>query len=212
MPVQIDFASAVGIFIIIFGIFLAFLLSYLTKYYENSKLANLKRVAYSLFTLLKIELKTKLYRVPIEISEISGSERIDEILKINLNFDEKCEKKAWPSSLRVYDGENKEVEFALYNQSFCEDGYLKNSDIILKSNFSAYQTKIFFLYFSGEKVEGLSYYLPFKESLSFNVKIYPQEEIEMLSISKLKELRSSEYEDFIKKIGYYNFYVEISEK
>lgn len=212
MPIQIDFTFAVGIFIIIIGISLTFLLSYLTKYYEYSKIANLKSIAYNLFVPLKLNLTTKLYKVPIKISEISGTERTNEIVKLSLIFDEKCEKIAWGSSLRVYDEENKEVEFSLFNQTFCENNYLKNSDLVLKSNFSAYQTKVFFIYFSAEKVEEANYSIPFQEISGFDVEIYPLEKIEMLSVSKLKELRNISYEDFIKKLGDYNFYIEISEK
>ncbi len=212
MPIQIDFTIAVGIFIIIIGISLAFVLNYLTKYSQYSKINNLKSIAYNLFVPLKLNLTTELYKLPIKITETSGNERREVIINITLSLDEKCEKRAWNSTIRVYE-ENKEIEFSLYNQTFCEEKYLKSSDLVLKANFSAYQTKIFLVYFSKEKeVEDLNYSIPYEENSGFKVEIFPLQEVKMLSISKLKELRNISYEDLIKNFGDYNFYLEISEK
>jgi hypothetical protein len=212
MPIQIDFTVAVGIFIIIIGLSLAFVLNYLTKYSQYSKINNLKAIAYNLFVPLKLNLTTELYKLPIKIAEINGNERIDTIINLSLSFDEKCEKKAWNSTVRVYE-DDKEVEFSLYNQTFCEEKYLKYSDLVLKSNFSAYQTKIFFVYFSEEKeVEEPNYSIPYEENSGFKVEIFPLQETKILSIGKLKKLRNISYEDLIKNFGNYNFYLEISEK
>jgi hypothetical protein len=212
MPIQIDFTVAVGIFIIIIGLSLAFVLNYLTKYSQYSKINNLKAIAYNLFVPLKLNLTTELYKLPIKITEINGNERIDTIINLSLSFDEKCEKKAWNSTVRVYE-DDKEVEFSLYNQTFCEEKYLKYSDLVLKSNFSAYQTKIFFVYFSEEKeVEEPNYSIPYEENSGFKVEIFPLQETKILSIGKLKKLRNISYEDLIKNFGNYNFYLEISEK
>ncbi|MGC8812238.1 MAG: hypothetical protein ACP5O8_01470 [Candidatus Aenigmatarchaeota archaeon] len=213
MPIQIDFTVAVGIFIVIIGISLAFVINYLTKYSQYSKIANLKTIAYNLFIPLKLNLTTELFKLPVKISEVSGDDRVNAIIKLSLSFDETCGKKAWNSTVRVYDEENREVEFSLYNQTFCESRYLKSSDLVLKSNFSAYQTKIFFLYFSAENtVKDSNYSVPFEEAPNFTVEVYPLQELKMLSISKLKELRNINYDDLVKALGNYNFYLEISEK
>jgi hypothetical protein len=212
MPIQADFVVAVGIFIIIIGISFILVLDYLTKYSQYSKINNLKTIAYNFFLPLKLNLTTELYKLPVKITEIEGIEKNNTVISLTLSLDEKCEKKAWNSTLRVYE-EDKEIEFSLYNQTFCEEGYLKSCDLVFKSNFSAYQTKIFFVYFSKEKdVEEVNYSIPFEESSGFKVEIFPLQEMKMLSISKLKKLRNISYEDLIKNFGNYNFYLEVSER
>ncbi|MFH8086472.1 MAG: hypothetical protein QW609_01460 [Candidatus Aenigmatarchaeota archaeon] len=213
MPIHVDFVIAVGIFLIVIGIALSFVLNYLLNYSQYSQNSNLKNIAYNIFAILKLNVTTELYKLPIKITEINGSERVDAIIKLQVSFDEKCENKAWLSTVRVYDENNKEVEFRIYNETFCEENYLKSSKLILKSNFSAYQTKTFFIYFSKEKeVKEVSYNVPFEETLGFEVEVFPLQELRMLSISKLKEFRSINYEELIKNLGNYNFYLEISEK
>ncbi|MEM5800046.1 MAG: hypothetical protein QXD54_00470 [Candidatus Aenigmatarchaeota archaeon] len=213
MPIQADFVIAVGIFLIAITIALSFVLSYVVKYSQYSQTLNLKTIAHNIFLALKLNLTTELYKLPVKITEINGNERTDAIINLTIKFDEKCENKAWISTVRVYDENNKEVEFSIYNETFCEENYLKNSDLVLKSNFSAYQTKIFFIYFSGEKeVKEVNYYVPFEEASGLKVEVFPLQEQKMLSLSKLKGLRSVNYDDLIKSLGNYDFYLEVSEK
>ncbi|MEM5834721.1 MAG: hypothetical protein QXQ69_02640 [Candidatus Aenigmatarchaeota archaeon] len=211
MPIQADFVIAVGIIIIVIGIALSFVLNYLVRHLQYNQNTNLKIVARNLFIPLKLNLTTKLYKLPVKIVEISGNERVNAVVNLTIIFDETCEKRAWFSTVRVYE-ENQEVEFSLYNKTFCEEGYLKRADLCLKSNFSAFQPKNFFVYFSGEKdVKEVSHNVAFEENSGFKIEIFPLQELEMLSLGKLKQLRNISYEDLIKNLNY-NFYLEVSEK
>ncbi|MCS7106193.1 MAG: hypothetical protein NZ942_02675 [Candidatus Aenigmarchaeota archaeon] len=211
MPIKVDFVVAVGIFVIVIGISLSFVLSYLVKSSQFTQLENLKTISKNIFFYLKSNLTTKLYKLPVRIVEISGDEKLDEIVNFTVIFDENCEKKAWLSSVRVYE-KDKETEFSIYNQTFCEENYLKKADIVLRTNFSAFQEKIFFVYFSGEKeIKEVSYNIPFQTASGLKVEVFPLQELEMLSISKLKELRNISYDELVKILAH-NFYLEVSEK
>lgn len=231
MPSQIDFAIAVGLFITFIVILFLYLTGYMSSYVGLVSTSELRTVAYNIYnslfggkgipenweeqnyTPVKVGLITDLYRVPIVVTETNGTERDTETINISLSFDPNCEKKAWNSTVRVYENGD-EITSQLYNQTFCSENYLNNSDLVFNSSFSANQTKTFFIYFSGEKsIDKPNYSLPFNISSNFTIQIYPEEKLTTISITKLKALRNLTYEEVVSTLGTeYKLRIEISEE
>jgi len=230
MPLQIDFAVAVGLFLIFIGALFIYLTGYTTRHSGLISTSELRTFAYELYKLLfgskgvpenwekygdtpvKIGLITELYRIPVVVKEMSGTDRGMTTISLSLSFDPRCENKTWNSTVRVYEN-GEEVTSQLYNQSFCFEKYVNSSDIIFSSNFLANQNKTFFVYFSGEKlVAPPNYSLSFEGSSNFTIQVFPEENLPTISISKLNKLRGLEYEEVVKTVGAeYEFNIEISE-
>ena len=231
MPSQIDFAIAVGIFIVFIAIIFSYMANYLSSFSGLLTTSELRSIAQNIFNILfgskglpenweeqnrtpvQVGLITDLYRIPIVAKETNGTERGAIIVNVSLSFDINCEKKAWNSTLRVYEGDV-EIKSQAYNQTFCPEGYVNTSNIFFNSSFSASQTKTFFVYFSEEKsIAEPNYSVPFVVPENFSVWVYPEERLSMLSISKLFALRKPSYEEVVRTLGTeYKFNVEISEK
>lgn len=154
-----------------------------------------------------------IYRKAVIITEASGEDRGYILINItDFSLDEDCSKKILNNTVRVYSYEE-EIPFILFNQTFCEGGYLKNATIILNTSFSAYQSKTFFVYFSSDPdIISSAYSLPFSTTTGFNITVYPAEKMFGLSVKKLRELRELNYTDAVNSLLAGNeIYLEVSE-
>jgi hypothetical protein len=154
-----------------------------------------------------------IYKKPVIITETSGIDRGYTLVNLSgFVFDEDCSKMILNNTVRVYSYEE-EIPFALFNQTFCEGGYLKNATIVLNTSFSAHQSKTFFVYFSSDSdIRSPTYSLPFNTTTGFNLNVYPAEKMLGLSVKKLRELRELNYTDAVNSLlAGYEIYVEVSE-
>ena len=231
MPLQVDFAIAFGVFLVSLVFILSLVLNYSSNQFNLLESSRLKMVSMDLFKLLfeneglpenweetlsplKIGLATKLHRIPLVLTEENGTNRIDLITNVSLLFDPYCLNESWSSSIRVYDEENREIAYKLYNQTFCSQQFVKSADLVLKLNLSANQRKVIFVYFSPQKtISSSSYNLPFQEAENVSFQVFPQQTFRALSVEKLQALRKLEYEDLVEMLGMgYKFRVEVEGK
>jgi hypothetical protein len=148
-------------------------------------------------------LKTNLYKIPLVVNETSGSDRGWVTLNISLKLDnETCSKKIINSSVRVYEGDV-ELNSSLYNQTFCPNGYLNFTEVVFKANFSAYQSKTFFIFYSSEKVSQPTYSVnyPTSPETNFSYYLFSEEIVPMLSLSKLKAFENLSYQEIKVALG-----------
>jgi hypothetical protein len=227
----IDFAIASSIFLIFIVLLFNQVLSYISNYKNVVETAELKEGASIIFSSLfgdkglpsnweeenyspiKIGLIDDFYLVIINVTDSSGSSRENITINGSIDFDSDCSKNIWNNTVRLYNSENLEVPFKLYNQSFCEGLSLKKSDIVFNVTLSSNESKIFFLYFSSEKnVIPPSYFLDFPENAeNYTFQVSPVQEFQAISVDKLIRLRNLSYEEIAQTIPKgYNFRVEIS--
>ena len=162
----VDWAIATGIFIVFF----AFTFSYVNQQFllrgELPELFSIKEIALQylekFFSLGEPEdwssanfevpgLMIKLYKLPILLEEKAGLARQNETIDLRLTLDEDCELRAWESTLRLLDSDGKEIPFDLYNQTYCNSSYLKQTNLVFFAQLEANSSKFYFLYFSEDK-------------------------------------------------------------
>lgn len=229
MSSQIDFAMAVGMFIVFMAVLILYLTGNMSSYTGLVSSSEMRTVARNIFNILfggkgvpknwnemnitpaVTGLLTDLYRIPLMVGETSGIDKGNVTINATISFDFSCENKAWNSTVRVLEGEV-EIPSHLYNQTFCTSNFLNSSDITFAANFSAYQKKFFFIYFSGEKsVAPLSYSLAFSNPSDFYLKIFPEEKFSAVSASKILALRNYTYEELLRTLEpEYDFNLEVS--
>ncbi len=154
-----------------------------------------------------------IYRKTVIIKEADGIDRGYILVNLsNFTFDDDCSKMILNSTVRVYEYEE-EIPFTLFDQTFCEGGYLKNATLVLNTSFSPYQSRTLFIYFSSDtEILPANYSLPFNTATGFNVTVYPTERMLWLSVRKLRELRELDYLQAINTLLTGNeFYLEVSE-
>jgi hypothetical protein len=230
MAIPIDFAVAVGLFLVFIAILFVYLVNYTTSYIDLTSTSELRTVVYDIFTSLfigkgipenweeynftpvKVGLALDLYKVPILVTETNGTDRGYIILNVTIDFDANCENKTWNNTVRLYS--SGEVPMQLQNQIFCSDQYLKKADVVFNASFSANENKTFFLFYSPDKgVAAPEYSFSFPSVSNFTFVIFPEEKLSTISITKLKGLRNLTYEEVLKTLGTeYKFNLEISEK
>lgn len=214
----IDFIVASGIFLIFFFLVLNSIMNYVNVYTNKIKISELKKIAFMLFKTLfsspgiptnweeNLEVETvglmdKLYLITINVTSL---EENPETITINqtLQFDPNCERRIRDNTLRLYNS-SALLPFQLYNKSSCEDGYLKAGEIVFESHFSPSETKIFTLYFSSQKsIIPPNYSVEFPSFFkNFTSQVFPAQEIEMISVDKLKGLRELDYEEFLQNLS-----------
>jgi hypothetical protein len=117
------------------------------------------------------------------------------------------------NTVRLYNSSNQEIPFQLYNQSFCGSRYLKTGEIVFNLTLAAYQSKFFYVYFSPEKNVTAANYPPFvfPNETNYTFQTFPVEELQTISIDRMKALRNLDYNEVIQSlVKGYNFKVEIS--
>jgi hypothetical protein len=91
------------------------------------------------------------YKIPILINETAGLDRINEPVEVNITFDDDCLNKTWNNTIRVYDRDLNESTFALSNETFCSEQYLKNATVTFNVNVSANQNKVYEIYYYRDR-------------------------------------------------------------
>jgi len=172
----IDFAIAVMIFLVFFTVVLVLSTNYFTNISGLTKISEFRSMAEGFFNLffggkgipedweqtslspVQIGLLEDLYRIPLIVRETSGYDRINEIVNVNLIFDENCENKAWNNTVRVFDENANEIYSKIYNQTFCSNQFLKQARIVWETNLTANQNKKFYVYYSSDdSIHALNY-------------------------------------------------------
>jgi hypothetical protein len=227
----IDFIVASSIFLIFVVFLFNQVLNYISNYRNVVETSELKEIASIIFNSFftdkglpenweeqsfvpsKIGLIDNFYLTIINVTDLSGSLRENITINGSINFDPDCNKNIWNNTLKLYDSENSEIPFQLYNQSFCEGSGLKKGEIVFNLTLLPHESKIFFLYFSSEKnVVPQNYSLDFPvDEVNYTFEVFPVQEFQAISIDKLMGLRNLSYEEVIQTIPKgYNFRVEIS--
>ncbi len=232
MPSQVDFAVAVGIFFTFVAILIVFLSNYIVSFTGIASTSELRTVAYdfynSLFSSkglpsnwqerilgpLKIGLVIDMYRVPVAVTETSNANRTRVGVNFSYVFDQACAKRAWNSTVRLYDTDGKSIDMQLYNQSYCTQRFLKSADVMLNDTFNAGEKKTFFIYFSSDKnISESNATVAFLNATQFNFRVYPEETLAAVSVEKLAALRRQNYTDVLNTLGKdYYFNIEVSDK
>jgi hypothetical protein len=162
--------------------------------------------------LVLIGLKGDLFRIAIRVNETKGEER-NLTLNVTIEFDSECELKAWNTTVRVYEQGNSELISKLYNQSFCEQQYLRRADLVFNATFSANEVKIFYVYFSPERIiEPPTYDLAFGIDENVSMEIYDVERLWTLSTLKVREAGNESrisYENVTRMFGIEKKYLMI---
>ncbi len=227
---DIDFAIAVGTFIIFLSVVIIYLTSYMSSFIGISSTSELRTVAYdyfnglftgkgipanweqNLFTPVKVGLATDLYRMPVIITETNGTFRNNITINVSISFDSSCQNKTWNSTVRVYNESNYQFFSSLHNQTFCNSQYLSSCDVVFNLTMDPSETKKFFIYFSPDKqIESLNGSLEFPMSANYTAVVQPEEKFTAISVSKIKALRNLTYDEVARTLGLiYKFNVEVS--
>jgi hypothetical protein len=226
----IDFIVASGVFLIFITILFNQVGNYVSNYKNIAETSELREVASILFntfftgkglpsdwenqnsTPFKIGLINDLFLIVINVSETSGNQRNNITINGSIEFDPSCSKGVLNNTIRLYDSSNTQVPFQLYNQSFCESGSLRRSEVVFNLTLLPNESKFFFLYFSSEKeIVPPNYFLEFPNETNYTFQVFPVQEFHGISVGKLIQLRNLSYEEVIQTLPKgYNFRVEIS--
>jgi hypothetical protein len=229
MVSKIDFAVATGLFILFWGVLIVGTMNYLENYRNLATSSEMRTIAWNVYNALfaskgvptnwqdyrytpvKIGLITDLYRATINITETNGTSRGTITVNATINFDSGCERNIKENTVRLYDSDITEVQFQLYNQTYCGASYLKAADLAFALALSANQAKFFYVYFSSEKyVTAAGYSVSFQNTTNYTANVYPIEELKMVSGDKLRGLRNLTVSEVMRTVGY-NFRVEVGE-
>lgn len=231
MASQIDFAVAVGMFIIFVAVVIIYITNIIGSYqglFINSELSTVSEDLFNTFfsgkgvpsdwedlnvSPVKIGLVTDLYRLPVIIYETNNTLRNNVSINISVTFDSTCAKKAWNNTVRVYDSSNILVPLKLYNQTFCSNQFLTSADLVFNATVPANQNKTFFVYYSDDKnVTGSNYTLDFTGAYNITALKYPVEKLTAISVAKMRALRNLTYSEVVQSVGSgYDFDIEISQ-
>ena len=229
MASKIDFAVATGLFIIFWGVLIVATMNYLDAYKNLGVSSEMRTIAWNVYNALfaskgiptnwqdysytpvKIGLITDLYRATVNITETNGTNRGTINVNATINFDIDCERNIKENTVRLYDSDMNEVQFQLYNQTYCSAVYLQAADMSFPVTLSASQTKFFYSYFSAEKyVTAAGYSVSFQNTTNYTASVYPIEELKMVSGDRLKGLRNLSISEVMQTVGY-NFRLEVGE-
>ena len=172
----IDFTIAATIFLFFFAMVLIFSTNYFSNISGLAKTSEFRSITQGLFNLffsgkgipenwadtnlvpVQLGLIEDLYRTPVLVKENSGYDRINQLVSLNLIFDENCENKAWNTSIRVFDENGDQVYSKINNQTFCSNQFLKQARVVWETNLTANQNKKFYIYYSSdESINALNY-------------------------------------------------------
>ncbi|HDJ96701.1 MAG TPA: LamG domain-containing protein [Candidatus Aenigmarchaeota archaeon] len=185
---NVDIVIAIGIFITMVSLLLYLTVQYVNRLPIISRVSEYREKAKRFFESLfesegspenwekvelpsQIGLERKLYRIPLLVADNSGISRINEFVKVDLIFDDKCKNKTWNNTVRIFDDSFNEIPFKFAFQNYCNEGYISNATLTIKVNVSGNSKKKLFVYYSNdESVEEPNYtdwdlvlYLPFDE-------------------------------------------------
>ena len=231
MSSQIDFAIAVGMFIVFIAVVIIYITNIIGSYqtlFINSELRTVSEDLFNTFfsgkgvpsdwedynvSPVKIGLVTHLYRLPLIIYEGNGTVRNNVSINVSVTFDSTCGKTAWNNTVRVYDSSNALIPLQLYNQTLCSSQFLTSADVVFNATIPENQHKTFFVYYSDDKnITGSDYALDFTGAHNLTVLKYPTERLNVISVAKMKAMKGLTYSEMIQSVGsQYGFNIEISQ-
>lgn len=228
MATFIDLAISISIFFAFISLLLILISSFLSNYIsilKSSELVTIAKDYHSIFfdtyglpekwslknVLLRPGLKINLYQLPILIKNLGNPE--EKILNFSYVFDKNCELIASLNSIRIFDKDGNEVEFQLYNETYCQEPFIKEAEIVFKIFLDSNEEKLLFLYFSEDReIKKANYTLSFPNKFDWEIKILPLNNIPSISVEKLRKLRNYDAEEVAKLISPdYMFKIEVSE-
>lgn len=162
----VDFAMALGVFLIFFAFIISYAARHVTNLKESVSSSEIKTFAYDYFKKLfsskgtpenwdtsrnpsELGLTLDLYRIPVLLTENTSLNRSNEPLDLHINFDLNCTKKTWNSTVRVYD-QDTELISQIYNQTYCSSQFLQEANVLFQINLSANQNKTILIYYSND--------------------------------------------------------------
>ncbi len=152
---EISFIVAIAIFLLFISFILVASINYLTRVPQSQIILELrdknKDVFNQLFgsapTSLTDRVTTNLYRVPILLSEQSGTAKTNEVVAAYINFDDECKDiTSWNNTVRVYDQKFNELQSRISYQEFCSSQWLNRSIVTFFVNMSANENKKVYVY------------------------------------------------------------------
>ncbi len=165
----IDFAIAVSVFLFFFTMTLILSTNYFSDISGLIKISEFRSVAEGISKLIfgikgvpedwektlglnpvQLGLIGDLYRVPVLAKENSGYNRTNELVSVNIIFDEDCENKSWNDTTRVFDENGNEIPFRMSKESFCHNQFLKEGKVVWETNLTANQNRKFYVYYSSD--------------------------------------------------------------
>ncbi|MBI5872046.1 hypothetical protein HZB88_03085 [archaeon] len=163
----IDFAVAAAIFLTFFVFTFNYVMDYLGRQVDVSRLQEMKTVVLDYFRTLfeskglpenweetsitEVGLSQDIYRIPILLNETAGLARTNEPIDVSVTLDGDCGSKAWNSTLRVLDENATEIQSEIYDVVYCSNQFVKEAKLLFLANVSANQVGKYYLYFSPEK-------------------------------------------------------------
>lgn len=214
----IEFSVASALFIIMLGVLILYSSYVISNYYRETRdyQAKYESVLVSKQLLSDEEspssLVSSLYRRKVIIKNNLATQ-ITGYVGIPILFDYSCEKKAFNNTIRVVDNSSNNLNFTFSNTVFCDDaGYIKSSDIRISLTLNGNEEKTLYIVYSPENLitpKEVYYSYPTDMTSSVTYKIYPEEELKTLSISKLVNMTNMTYEEIKKIANSHDIYVEI---
>lgn len=225
MSSLVDVSIATGLFIVVTVAVVTFTLSFHANFQsalEDSELrssaANVKNVLLSgkgepedwetrSGTPARVGLMDDLFRKPVLVSVDNGTDHSDFTFNFTVEFDPGCANTTRESTVRVYNETNVEHPFSLYNQSYCAGNeFIQSADFTLNATVPASDPKILFVYFShDESVSDPGYaavqFPSFPNGTNHTVLVYPTDELDMVSPTKLDALRNLSYSQVASTLG-----------
>jgi hypothetical protein len=163
---NIDLAISLSIFLIFVSIAIIFSINYFSQLPIWRSLGELREIA----TEVREKLFSgegvivEIYRIRVLVEEDFGSARENEPIEVELILDEECLNKSLNSSIRVQDEDWDEVPFVFLEQGICSGNYLESAKISFNVNISAYERKIFQVFYHDKNVTIPSYNVTFSTS------------------------------------------------
>ncbi|MEM5878688.1 MAG: LamG domain-containing protein [Candidatus Aenigmatarchaeota archaeon] len=103
----------------------------------------------------------EIYFLPIYTNS-TGNKRNYDVFRVDVEFDNYCERKINTSSVRLFNRTLKEINYTLVNQNFCGE-YIKNASVVFYDNL---KNDKYYLYYSSEPLVYANY------TLNYNISIY----------------------------------------
>lgn len=154
-----DLLISLVIFISCVSVAVVFFTNYFSQIPILKSLGELRDVAMEIKNKLFSSegIMIEIYRMQVLVEEDAGLERENEPIEMTLLLDEDCINKSLNNSIRVQDENWKEVPFRFENQEFCDGNYLKSAKITFNVNISAYEKKVFQIFYHNRNVNVPSY-------------------------------------------------------
>jgi len=190
----VENAVTIAFFLLVVSLLFSYISNTVILYHSKEKYSRLKETSISFleyFTLGKYNLTSTLYRIRVIIKDPTGTGYNGNV-NFTLNFDRMCKKNITENSIRVYTTSYEEVEYSLYNKTYCDGTCLKSAEMVIPVKLQPNENKTFYVYFSSESTNetGYSVEYPITEP-SLDVILLPRETLTMISSSRMYEMNQT---------------------